>query len=184
MVPFLSEEDACELHCQLVLWTCSQLLHSKAAEVELSVAGAATHPLFDECLALGVARITPQQGDDLGQRMYRALVAALQQHESVLLVGSDCPGIDSVYIEAAFAALKESDVVLGPATDGGYVLIGAKRINAGIFEDINWGTEQVFEQTVESLRKTGLSWACLPTLSDIDRPEDLPVWEMFKHGSS
>jgi rSAM/selenodomain-associated transferase 1 len=184
MMPYLSASAACELHCELTLWTCRQLLDSGLGEVELSVAGDAAHPLFRRCQALGVARVSQQRGVDLGEKMYNAIRGGLQQHTSVILVGSDCPGIDGDYLRQAVAALHGSPVVLGPAADGGYVLIGARKIEAGVFQSIPWGGDQVYARTQTALKRTGLPWTELPTLSDIDRPEDLPVWEAAKRGAN
>jgi rSAM/selenodomain-associated transferase 1 len=184
MMPYLSASAACELHCELTLWTCRQLLDSGLGEVELSVAGDAAHPLFMRCQALGVARVSPQRGTDLGQKMYNAIRGGLQQNASVILVGSDCPGIDAAYLRQAVAALHGAPVVLGPATDGGYVLIGARKIEEEVFQGIPWGGDEVYASTQTALKRAGLTWAVLPTLSDIDRPEDLPIWEEMKRGAN
>ena len=180
MLPHLSASSACDLHCELTLWTCRQLLDSRLGEVELSVAGDTGHALFSQCRAMGVSRVLPQRGADLGERMYNAIQRGLAQYASVILVGSDCPGIDPAYLRQAFAALRTTSVVLGPATDGGFVLIGARELTADVFEGIPWGSGTVYARTVAALERAGLSRAGLPVLSDIDRPEDLPVWEAMK----
>jgi uncharacterized protein len=180
MMPYLSASRACELHCDLTLWTCRQLLDSGLGDVELSVAGDMDHALFSRCVAMGVSRVTQQCGADLGQRMYHALQRGLAQYASVILVGSDCPGIDGTYLRQAVAALHSAPVVLGPATDGGYVLIGARAITEEIFQEIPWGSEQVYATTGTALARAGLDWAELPCLTDIDRPADLPVWEALQ----
>ena len=108
--------------------------------------------------------------------MYAALSAGLDSHARVLLVGSDCPSIDAGYLSAAVNALDTHDVVLGPAVDGGYVLIGARSIARSLFENVDWGTSRVYEQTVARLAAAGLSWTALAALPDVDRPEDLPGW--------
>ncbi len=177
MMPRLSATDACNLHCELVLWTCRRLLDSGLGAVELSVAGGAAYPLFDRCREMGVARVSEQSGSDLGQRMYRALRGGLVDHKRVILVGSDCPGIDEVYLGQALLSLEHAPVVLGPATDGGYVLIGASRIHEQVFEGIPWGTDQVFARSIAALDAAGLDWQALPELADIDRPQDLAIWE-------
>jgi uncharacterized protein len=180
MMPYLSPEQACELHCDLTRWTCRQLLDSGLGTVELAVTGDTQHPLFAGCRDLGASRILRQKGADLGQRMYNGMRCALARHASVILVGSDCPGIDADYLERAMAALSRASVVLGPASDGGYVLIGARVIKPTFFQDIPWGTDQVYEQTVAVLEREGCSWESLPPLVDIDRPEDLPLWESLQ----
>jgi rSAM/selenodomain-associated transferase 1 len=183
MMPYLSAAAACDLHCELTLWTHRHLLESGLGEVELSVAGDIHHPLFSRCQSLGTERISQQSGADLGQRMYNALQRGLRQNARVLLVGSDCPGIDAAYLKQAAAALQETPVVLGPATDGGYVMIGARTIPEAIFQGIPWGGDQVYARTQTALRAAGLAWTELPMLSDIDRPEDLPIWENIKRSA-
>ena len=184
MLPFLSATQACELHCELTLWTCRQLLNSGLGKVELSVAGDSRHTLFSRCQSLGVSRVSQQRGADLGEKMYNALKGALKHNASVILVGSDCPQIDGAYLRQAVAGLQQAPVVLGPAADGGYVLIGARSIREEIFQAIPWGTDQVFSGTCAALKRVGLRWTELPTLRDIDRPDDLPVWERLKHNAT
>jgi rSAM/selenodomain-associated transferase 1 len=182
MMPELTAQQACELHCELLLWTSATLAGCGLGEVELSVAGDAAHPLFGRCRELGVSRISQQRGADLGQRMYRAIQNGLQHHINVILVGSDCPAMEVSYLERAQRALDTAPLVLGPAQDGGYVLIGAREIHPEIFEGIPWGTGQVYGKTIESIRKLALSWAELPALADVDRPEDLAAWRILRDG--
>jgi rSAM/selenodomain-associated transferase 1 len=183
MLPHLSAAQACELHCDLTRWTSRQLLDSGLGTVELSVAGDREHALFTECKAMGVSRILRQRGADLGQRMYHAMRCGLARYANVILVGSDCPGIDASYLRQAVAALYAAPLVLGPAHDGGYVLIGARAIKREIFQDIPWGSAQVFEKTTAALVREGVCWEELPRLADIDRPEDLPIWEALQRNT-
>jgi hypothetical protein len=128
--------------------------------------------LVDIAAAHGLA-IRQQSGRDLGMRMHRAFEASLRSAEHVVLIGSDCPEFDPDYLEAAFAALAEQDAVLGPAVDGGYVLIGLRAADALLFEDIAWGTPQVLQTTRDRLRRLGWRWTELPPRHDIDEPGDL-----------
>lgn len=183
MLPHLSASQACHLHSELTLWTCRQLLDSGLGPVEMSVAGDTRHTLFDQCLALGVTRVSQQCGRDLGQRMYNAFQRGLEQYAAVVLVGSDCPDIDPDYLKRAVAALQTAPIVVGPANDGGYVLLGARVVTEDLFNGISWGTDQVFVQTQRALAREGLQWAELPRLTDIDRPEDLAIWEALRRES-
>jgi len=121
----------------------------------------------------------PQKGDDLGQRMLHAFKQTSKRGaKQILLIGSDCPSIDEAIIEAGFAALQNHDLVLGPAVDGGYYLIGLQAleitaVHKRLFSDISWGESTVLQQTVQRLEAGGLSCQFLPQLHDIDRPEDL-----------
>lgn len=182
MLPHLSAEQACDLHCELTRWTCRQLLGSELGAVELSVTGDRDHPLFAECQAMGVNRVLRQRGADLGQRMYNALRCGLARYTAVILVGSDCPGIDAGYLAQAVASLRTAPVVLGPADDGGYVLIGATAIRREIFQGMPWGSARVYRETTAALSREGIRWTALPPLVDIDRPGDLPVWEAMLRG--
>lgn len=117
-----------------------------------------------------------QSGENLGTRMAGAIQQTLEdeQLESVILIGTDCPALTADYLKQALLALESGrDVVLGPAEDGGYVLIGMRRVIPAIFEDIPWGSDQVLIRTLEALAADGLSYSLLDRLWDVDRPEDL-----------
>lgn len=122
-----------------------------------------------------------QCAGDLGQRMHQALDAALAQSDQAVLIGSDCPEYGVGYLELAFRALQDHDAVLGPAADGGYVLVGLRRPAAGLFAGIDWSTGRVLEQTRSRLRALGLRWSELATLHDVDTPEDLQRLRMFTY---
>jgi len=176
MQPALSARQACSLHSDLLLWTCRSLCEAKLADVELWIAGGRDHAVFERCETLGITTLYSQRGADLGERMASAMADGLARYRKVILVGSDCPAIDSDYLQKAIAALDTQPLVLGPASDGGYVLIGATRIQAAIFAGVSWGSSQVFTETVQRIVEEGSGWCQLSTLSDIDRPEDLPQW--------
>lgn len=180
MIPHLSASQAMSLHCELVRWTACKLVSANLGTVQLAVAGDCCHSLFDECRAMGVAEVIPQVGDGLGERMYRALQHGLESYASVVLVGSDCPGLDAGYLARAVSALGRARVVLGPAVDGGYVLIGATEISADVFTNIDWGSASVYRQTVARLEDQDITWSALAEKRDIDRPEDLPHWEAMR----
>ncbi len=122
-----------------------------------------------------------QQGGDLGERMAHAFSRSFQQGASrTLLIGSDCPGIDADSITGALAKLHSHDLVLGPAADGGYYLIGlcpGKKEYQSLFDNIDWGTGQVLTQTLSRAKDSGLSSTLLLQLHDIDRPEDLVYFD-------
>jgi rSAM/selenodomain-associated transferase 1 len=114
------------------------------------------------------------QGDgDLGQRLERFLrgqVAAGAKR--IVVVGSDSPTLPVEYIEQAFAELRKADVVLGPASDGGYYLVGCGRRVPPIFEAIDWGSDRVLDQTLARLREASWQPALLPTWYDVDTLAD------------
>ncbi|WP_417519283.1 TIGR04282 family arsenosugar biosynthesis glycosyltransferase [Marinobacter sp.] len=118
-----------------------------------------------------------QQGGNLGDRMLDALGTGLESHPLAMIVGSDCPSVEPGYVHQAVASLQDYDVVLGPSDDGGYVLIGVRRVVPHMLDDIEWGTEAVLEQTCERLKKLGLSVVLLEPRWDVDEPED---WARFQ----
>jgi rSAM/selenodomain-associated transferase 1 len=115
------------------------------------------------------ARFVPQCDGDLGQRLIGAVCAELQRGANhIFLIGGDCPGISCDYLAQADQQLTECDLVIGPATDGGYVLLGLKSQCTALFENIAWSTQAVLDQTISAARRQSLSVKLLPTLEDID----------------
>ena len=120
----------------------------------------------------------PQAGGDLGSRMEHAFAEAFRTGaEKVVLVGTDCPGITTTVLRSAFNLLGLFDLVLGLARDGGYYLIGLKTRAPGLFRDIPWGTATVAARTLQKAAELGLRAVTVDPLVDVDRPEDLAVWE-------
>ncbi len=118
---------------------------------------------------------TPQADGDLGARLQTAMKSAFDRGaRRVLFAGGDCPGLGSAILSESAALLDAADLVLVPALDGGYVLIGMKAPHAGVFDGIAWSTPRVLEQTLSALRVLGLEARLLPALEDVD---DLPSWE-------
>jgi rSAM/selenodomain-associated transferase 1 len=117
--------------------------------------------------------LVEQPAGDLGERMRRIATLGLAESDAVILMGNDCPALDGDYLRAAGGALQEQPVVIGPAEDGGYVLLGLRRIDAALFSDMPWGTERVFDMTLQRLQQLDWRPALLPALWDVDRPEDL-----------
>ena len=117
-----------------------------------------------------------QKGEDLGERMLCAVQESLEEFQQVIMIGSDIPGIDLNLLEQACTELRQHDLVLGPALDGGYYLIGLKSVAPFLFRDINWGSGQVLEQTLQAARRYQLRTALLPELEDIDRWQDITTW--------
>ena len=180
MLGSLNPVDACELHCDLMQWTCRTLVEADLADVELWVSGSCEHTCIRACQDLGLTAVRSQYGSNLGERMFHAISDGLRRYRKLVLVGSDCPSIDESYLADALKALDHQSLVLGPANDGGYVLIGATDIEASLFQGVCWGTGAVLAETRERLVASGRGWSELSTLSDIDRPEDLPLWEAHK----
>lgn len=135
--------------------------------------------LMRKWLGAGV-RYRHQGAGDLGERMARAFDETFEERtERAVIVGCDCPGITADLLERAFDALRGNELVLGPAGDGGYYLIGLRRRQPRLFAGIPWGTGAVLERTLAAARGLGLSVRLLDVLDDVDRPDDLPVWRRF-----
>jgi rSAM/selenodomain-associated transferase 1 len=117
---------------------------------------------------------------DLGDRMNRAFCEAFEEGVGrAVLVGTDCPGLTVGILNRAFGALRSHYMVLGPAKDGGYYLIGLRVAVPSLFSDIPWGTGKVLAQTKRIAEGLGLSVAFVDVLEDVDRIKDLRVWERF-----
>ncbi|MDX5419251.1 MAG: TIGR04282 family arsenosugar biosynthesis glycosyltransferase [Hymenobacteraceae bacterium] len=115
-----------------------------------------------------------QPQGDLGEKMKLAFEAAFAEgYTSVVIIGSDCHQLTSDIINQAFEELKTHEVVIGPALDGGYYLLGMKHLHPELFQNKRWSTEHVFPDTLYDIERLHLSHTLLPYLSDIDRLEDL-----------
>lgn len=125
---------------------------------------------------LQMSRQRPQSGCDLGDRMKTAFSQTLVEARHAVLIGTDCIDVDRSLILKAFQALAKADLVLGPAKDGGYYLVGCKRVYPEIFTGIDWSTGRVFSQTLRVTEKLKLRVSCLPQLEDIDTEEQL--WKL------
>lgn len=170
LIPVLGSVGAARLHERLVDRALTTACAAGLGRVELCCAPDASHPFFAERAARFGIAVTVQGPGDLGERMRRALATALP----AVLVGTDCPAMTPDYLrEAARAIAAGYDAALGPAEDGGYVLIAAGRILPAVFAGMRWGGPDVLEEQRGRFRAIGWRWMELPTLWDVDRPEDL-----------
>lgn len=117
-----------------------------------------------------------QRGTSLGEKIQNAFKEIQKDYSKVILLGSDIPDLSSQILNKGFENLEENDVTIGPCPDGGYYLVGLKKPSPQIFDDINWSTDQVFEQTLHKMRTLGLTYSQLPLLSDVDTRDDLINW--------
>lgn len=130
-------------------------------------------PWFDPIVPQAFA-IQPQADGDLGNRMRAFFEGEFEEGaDRVVLIGSDAPALDPSVVVSAFLCLEGRDVVLGPASDGGYYLVGARGEPPPIFEGVDWSTPKVLSQTIDRLNSTGLTLGLLPPCYDIDVPADL-----------
>lgn len=119
-------------------------------------------------------RWTPQVDGDLGRRMEAAFEEAFRRGaRRAVLIGSDAPWVDAALVKQAFDGLADADVVLGPAEDGGYYLVGLRRPQSALFREIPWSTPAVLPDTMRAAAAQGLAVATLEALADIDDLDDL-----------
>lgn len=168
----ISPELAAELQWAYLIHTC-KLAYAFDAQAELWLSEIKDQSMLER---LEVRKVFTQQGKDLGERMAYAADTALAEGCSSLIIGTDCPYLDKAYLQKASDRLDCSDVVLGPAQDGGYVLIGLRTQIPAIFSGIPWGTEKVLAMTLDKLAAGAFQYSLLEPLSDIDRPEDLAAF--------
>lgn len=155
LVPRLGEWRAARLHARL---TARALRTARAAA----------------CGPVELHDTARQRGADLGERMYRALSTALRRHRAAIVIGADCPALRPADLQRAARLLAGGcDAVLAPAEDGGYVLIGARRVSPRLFAGIEWGSSSVYDATARRLSSLGYRWRALRRMWDLDRPEDL-----------
>lgn len=116
-----------------------------------------------------------QQGDDLGERMKNAFRDAFRKkYASVCIIGTDCAELTPEIVSQAFQHLTNADAVVGPAYDGGYYLLGLKKMFSRVFQNKQWSTQSVLADTMGDFESAGLKVVSLPLLRDVDRDDDLP----------
>ncbi len=183
LIPVLGEQGAADLQRRMTEHLVSRidkLTSSRSLTLEIRYEGG-NETLMRSWLGDNFT-YHPQPPGDLGHRMCTVFDKAFRADaENVIIIGSDIPGISADIITEALDQLYRHDLVLGPARDGGYYLIGVKngcwpKVNPILFENIAWGTDTVLSQTLSSADRMGLSHRQLEVLDDVDRPEDLDVW--------
>jgi hypothetical protein len=175
LIPVLGKEAAAALHKKMTeqtLKTIHELSEKRSFALEISYTGGGLEQMHQ--WLSNKLTCKPQTKGSLGNRLGNAFAAAFNDgHKYVAAIGCDCPDLTPAILSQALDGMHTHDVVLGPARDGGYYLIGMQRYLPELFKKINWGTEQVLEQTRTVIENLGISCKLLPTLADVDRPEDL-----------
>lgn len=170
LIPVLGPDGAAEFHRALVSDTLYKVARLKGrAALYLFVAGGN----LPEKIVPGDFECRRQSGRDLGRRLEHAFSQLLSQYSRVVIIGTDSPAVTLPVLRLALEELRTTDAVLGPCPDGGYYLIGLRRIRRGFFNGIRLGGEFAFRDTLDSLLAHGLSCAVLEPYPDIDRPQDL-----------
>lgn len=178
LIPVLGEEGAASLQRQMTEHKLAEVRKLQAfhpLSIEVHFAGG-NEQLMQDWLGSSIVYRRQSQGD-IGCRMASAFQASFEAGMNrVVLIGSDCPDLNAQVLAQAFQALEQHDLVLGPARDGGYYLIGLHQLFPELFTGISWSTAEVLQQTQSIAKRLELAVAYLPLLSDVDRPEDLSVW--------
>jgi len=122
-----------------------------------------------------------QYGNDLGARMLNSFSDQFKMgYSRLIIIGTDCPDLNSELLLNAFNALESHDIVIGPAADGGYYLLGMSKLYPELFEGVEWSTSEVYGQTLYIISKLGLSFSLMPVLRDLDNEDDLKYFNHLK----
>ncbi len=172
LISMLGAEGAARLAATMLHTTVAHATKAGLDVPELCVTPDSGDPAWRGFLPAGV-RLTDQGSGDLGKRLAAAARRLIGAGERILLIGTDCPGLDDAGLSAAALELETHDAVLIPAEDGGYVLLGLKRFDESLFSDIAWGTDTVAQVTKKRIAALGWSLFIGETLRDLDEPGDL-----------
>ena len=181
MIPALGAEGAAELQKKMTEHTVKTAIALSQSRKVVTVIHFAGGNLQLMQHWLGDFAYVAQRAGDLGEKMCSAFKRAFKLgNQRVVIVGIDCPDLNREILTEAFDSLCSHDLVLGVAEDGGYYLIGLNSLFPQLFQGIDWGTEKVLEQTQNIAQHLKLNIAYLPTLADVDRPEDLKIWQKYQ----
>jgi len=177
LCPPLDPDEAASLHGTLVLDAVERAKGLAGASLYVAGAPDLAHPFFKVLEGRYGAKLLPQRGPDLGARMKWAMQDAFEQGaQDVILTGTDLPTLPRANLVEALTLIKKHDVVLGPTADGGYYLIGLRKMVSALFDGIAWGTASVFADTKKKIEDAGLSLGLLPECRDLDTLQDLKVF--------
>jgi len=171
LIPHLGADGAAALQRWLLQRTVVTAVVANLGPVTLWCAPDIHHPEFAVCRALGAIELRRQPDGDLGERMHAA-IAESSATGGTLVIGTDCPVLTPELLRQAATSLLQHDATVVPAEDGGYVLIGMRKVSRHAFHDVDWSTERVMAQTQERLSELNWRWREFPPLWDVDRKED------------
>jgi len=180
----VGDKKALNIHLELLKIVRANLANSGSTEYQMwlshdgfSHGDETTQKLMSDILQSDLQAYQVQRGKDLGARMANTFLDCLSFYSKVIIVGSDCPNVTGEVIEKACVKLDDFDMVMQPAEDGGYVLIGARRFEKNTLDNIEWGQGYVLHQTLKNLDEAGLSYALLEQSWDVDEYEDYLRWQ-------
>lgn len=172
LIPDIGVNAATQLQAELIHSRLENFNKNNLCKVELWCSPDSNHDFFQACQKQYDVALFDQQGNDLGERMSQSIKESLQRFKRVVLIGTDAPSLALEHIEQAIKQLGDHDVVIGPAEDGGYVLIGMSRHCDEVFQSVEWGSDTVLEDTRENIMNNNLTSFELEPCWDIDRVED------------
>ena len=182
LIPGIGSNRATNIYKQLLKKTIHTVRKSDLSEIHLYVDGNINHSFFREIRRRHPVRLYQQQGNDLGQRMFRTFHKVLKKYSYAVLIGSDCPGLSTADLNQAKESLAQGmDIVLGPANDGGYYLIGLSKNDVRLFNKIRWGGSTVFDDTMSRVERLGWQYSILAQHWDLDRTADLLAYIKLKN---
>jgi len=164
----LGEQKALDVYIHLLTQTMNKMNELKHVHVYVFFSGLDVS-FFDVLIN---AKFIEQTNGDLGERMLNAFELLVEKHDSLVMIGSDCYDLKTHDLKEAFDKLRDSDLVLGPSSDGGYYLIGMKEAIPSFFRDINWGTSTVFNETMKIANKQSFDVSVLSERNDLDDLSD------------
>lgn len=188
LIPALGEKNACDIYGQLLTRlenTLRELRSIKKSYIALWIAGDCEHEAFRSWADIATVYKQPVQDDltcnnlggiDLGVRMAIAVKSALTRGRIPILIGVDVPDLDVPYLVNCLQQLETHDLVISPAEDGGYGLLGMKQFYTKLFENKAWGTDSVFAETQRDIQGLDISAKYLSQVWDVDEPEDVARW--------
>jgi rSAM/selenodomain-associated transferase 1 len=164
----VGDEQALEIYQKLLLYT-KAIVSNTLATVFVFTTGCGDDCIWNEYT------VFEQCEGNLGERMLAAFTLIFAKgFKHIVIIGSDCVSLSSRLIRDAFDKLNEYDAVIGPATDGGYYLLGMNQIHSALFENKAWGTNALYDSTMKDMYNLQLSCFSLPELNDVDTIEDVP----------
>ncbi len=170
----LGEDKALEIYQQLLMHTWDITKNIAAEKYVLYADEIRETDMWKEA---GYHRLL-QMDSDLGEKMLAAFKMVFDKNNSkVIIIGSDCIELTAAIIQEALLQLNINDVVIGPANDGGYYLLGMKKLHIEFFFDKQWSTDKVYSATITDFKKAGLLYFELPVLIDVDTEED---WQLVQ----
>ncbi|MGB5439469.1 MAG: TIGR04282 family arsenosugar biosynthesis glycosyltransferase [Gammaproteobacteria bacterium] len=177
LIATLGAGGAADLYRELLCSTLEMVTGSALCPVELWCSPAMADPFFEQCRQQYAVQLHEQVQGDLGGRMSHALQAAGKPEQPVLLIGADCPTLCAADLDEALTWLeRDAGVVLGPAEDGGYYLIGMRGRYPYVFDDVPWSTPAVLELTKARLQQRRVKLHCLTRRRDLDTADDYRAW--------